>query len=483
MIRVCLCILFLPTIVHAMDRPNVLFIVVDDLRSSLGIFGDKLAITPNIDALGSRGTVFVNAHCQIAICNPSRASVMTGMRPDTIRVWGLSKHFRQEKPDVVTLPQLFRQNGYHTHSIGKIYHGSGEPSKDPPSWSEAPLYDNVRDPKLRYATEANLKGKGHKRAASESASVPDTAYVDGLVSEAAMKALGDLKKQDKSFFLAVGFRKPHLPFSAPKKYWDMYDRAKLAKARNPTMPNDAPLIAGHSWKEVRGYTDVPDKGPMTKDKTAELRHGYYAATSYMDTQVGRLLDELKRLGLNKNTIVCLYGDHGFHLGEHNLWGKLTNYDMGTNAPLLFASPFQKEKGKAIRQTVEFLDIYPTIADLCGLKKPVELEGKSLLPLLDNSKAAAKNFAISQFSRPVSYNYTKKKPKNMGYSIRDDRYRYTKWIEFKSGAILVEEFYDYAKINVEVKNEVNNPQYVSTINRMKKRLERTISNGINTGDRE
>jgi len=483
MIRIFLCILFLSPIVYATDRPNVLFIVVDDLRSSLGIFGDKLAITPNIDALGSRGTVFVNAHCQIAICNPSRASVMTGMRPDTIRVWGLSKHFRQEKPDAVTLPQLFRQNGYHTHSIGKIYHGSGESSKDPLSWSEAPMYDNVRNPKLRYATEANLKGKGHKRAASESASVSDTAYVDGLVSEAAVKALGDLKKQDKPFFLAVGFRKPHLPFSAPAKYWKMYDRAKLAMAQNPTMPNDAPLIAGHSWKEIRGYTDVPNMGPIPKDKVAELRHGYYAATSYMDAQVGHVLAELKRLGLNKNTVVSLYGDHGFHLGEHNLWGKLTNYDMGTNAPLLFASPFQKEKGEVIRQAVEFLDIYPTIADLCQLKKPVGLEGKSLLPLLANRKAAPKNFAISQFSRPVSYNYTKKKPKNMGYSIRDDRYRYTKWIEFKGGAVLAEEFYDYAKDNVEMKNEINNPQYVRTIKRMKGKLKEVTGNRSKTDKKE
>jgi len=454
-------------------RPNVLFIVVDDLRNSVGAFGDGLAVTPHIDALAARGTVFANAHCQIAICNPSRASVMTGLRPDTLRVWGLTKHFRDEKPDVVTLPQLFKQNGYYTHSIGKIYHGTGRASKDPPSWSDLPEFDHCskRD---QYMLPENRTGK--KAAAAESAECEDGEYIDGKVAEAAMQKLRQLKEQDTPFFLAVGFRKPHLPFSAPAKYWAMHDRAALAKPRNPDMPDGAPSIAGHDWPEVRGYTDIPRKGRVPDEKMAEVRHGYYAATSYMDAQVGRVLQELERLGLAGNTVVSLYSDHGFHIGEHNLWGKLTNYDMGTRAPLLLASPFQKDKGGVIDEAVEFLDIYPTLADLCHIEKPSALEGKSLAPSLDNREAAVKNFAVSQFARPVSYNFTKKEPLNMGYSIRDDRYRYTRWIEFKSGKVIAEEFYDYSRDGAEMSNRADDPQYSRSIERSKQRLKETVGGG-------
>ncbi len=454
----------------AASKPNVLFLVVDDLRTSVGIFGDKLAVTPHIDALGSRGTVFLNAHCQIAICNPSRASVMTGLRPDTIKVWGLNKHFRKEKPKVVTLPQLFKNHGYYTHSIGKVYHGSGPPSVDKPSWSDAPEFDHCtkRD---QYVLAKNRTGK--KAAASESANCRETDYIDGKVADAAIRKLREIKDRGEPFFLAVGFRKPHMPFAAPAKYWAMHDRAALAKPRNPKTPDGAPEIAGHDWREARGYTDVPNKGDMPDEKTAELRHGYYAATSYVDAQIGRVLAELKRLGLDENTVISLYGDHGFHIGEHNLWGKLTNYDFGTHAPLLFASPFQKDKGGVVRRAVEFLDIYPTVADLCSLPKPAALEGESLTSVLDNHDAALKNFAVSQFARPVSYNFTKKKPENMGYTIRDDRYRYTQWITFKGGAVLAEEFYDYAKNDVELTNRVDEPEYAEAVKRLKKKLQRII----------
>lgn len=460
-----LLILLLTTTLRAAERPNVLFIVVDDLRASVGVFGDPLAVTPHINALGARGTVFVNAHCQIAICNPSRASVMTGRRPDTIRVWGLKKHFREENPRVITLPQWFKQQGYHTHSVGKIYHGSGKPSTDPPSWSGKPEFDHCE--KIdQYLLSRNRTGR--KAAGAESSPSKDSDHIDGKVADAAIANLRQLKQSSKPFFLAVGFRKPHMPFSAPVKYWALYDRAKLARPQNPRMPQDAPAIAAHQWPEARGYTDIPGQGPMTVDKIAELRHGYYAATSFMDAQVGRVVAELKRLGLGQNTVISLYSDHGFHVGEQNLWGKLTNYDTGTRVPLLFVAPNQKARGRVIRQAVELLDIYPTLTDLCNLPKPGQLAGKSLARQLDQP-GPTKNFALSQFPRPVAYNFKSAPPRAMGYSIRDDRHRLTQWIDFASGKILAEEFYDYTVELPESKNLISAPQSAQAIGRLRPKL--------------
>ena len=461
-VRWLLALLFLPVALRSAERPNVLFIVVDDLRASMGVFGDSLAITPNIDALGARGTVFANAHCQIAICNPSRASVMTGMRPDTIRVWGLKKHFREEKPKVITLPQWFKQHGYHTHSIGKVYHGSGKPSTDPPSWSVKPEFDHCE--KIdQYLLPRNRTGR--KAAGAESSPSKDSDHIDGKVADAAIRKLRQLKQSSRPFFLAVGFRKPHMPFSAPAKYWALYNRAKLARPQNPQMPQGAPAIAAHNWPEARGYTDIPARGSIAADKIAELRHGYYAATSFMDAQVGRVVDELKRLGLDQNTVISLYSDHGFHVGEHNLWGKLTNYDIGTRVPLLFVAPGQKARGRVIRQAVELLDIYPTLATLCGLDPPAQVEGVSLARHLDQP-GPTKNFALSQFPRPVAYNFRQANPQAMGYSIRDDRYRFTQWINFASGKIIAEEFYDYTVAQTENKNLIDDSKYAKSISRLR-----------------
>jgi iduronate 2-sulfatase len=451
---------FLSSSAFAEKRPNILFVVVDDLRNSVGVFGDELAITPNIDLLAKRGTVFVNAHCQIAICNPSRASVMTGLRPDTTRVWGLAKHFREDMPKVVTLPQLLKQQGYYTHSIGKIYHGTGRASVDQPSWSDAPLFDHVSK-KDQYVLNENRTGK--KAAATEQAVCKDSAYIDGKVADAAVAKLRALqrerrqKEDAKPFFLAVGFRKPHLPFSAPKKYWEMYDSkrlASLAKPSNAAKPSGAAAMATHDWPELRGYMDVPSKGPLLPRKIAQLRHGYYAAVSYMDAQLGRVLEGLKVYGFEQDTVIVLYSDHGFHLGEQQLWGKLTNYDIATNSPLLFVSPWQKRKGKVVNKAVEMIDIYPTVADLCGIKLSANLEGESLVKVLDDEHVAIKGFAISQFPRPVSYNFTKKLPNRMGYSIRTAHHRYTKWVQFESGRVVAEEFYDYSIKSGERYNRVN-----------------------------
>ncbi len=443
---------------------NVLFIVVDDLRVSLGCYGDPVAVTPNIDRLAREGIVFNRAYCQEGICNPSRASLLTGRRPDTIRVWDLSAHFRDALPEVVTLPQYFKQNGYRTRSIGKVLHGTGRPAKDPPSWSDPPEFDVLENRgKDFYALESNRTPKrGFKHAAAECADVSDDAYVDGRVCKAAKEALQELKDDGRPFFLAVGFRKPHLPFSAPKKYWDLFDRNALSRPHPPRPPEGVPDLALHQWPELRGYTDIPGDGPLKPAKIAELRHGYYAAASYMDAQVGKLLDQLESLGLKGNTLVVLWGDHGYHVGEQNLWGKMTNFEICTRSPLILSAPGRAPAGASTDALVEFVDLYPTLVELCGLKMPAGLEGASLAPLLANPKRQWKKAAFSQFPRPVASNLRGGKPDIMGYSIRTNRYRYTEWREMTGGEVRARELYDHDKDPLETRNLARLPEFAQTL---------------------
>ena len=430
---------------------NVLFIAIDDLRPALGCYGDKTAITPNFDRLAKRGILFNRAYCQQAVCCPSRLSLLTGLRPDTIKVWDLNTHFREARPKAVTLPQHFKNHGYHARSIGKIFHGGGKPSKDPPSWSEAPLFDDVRDPKMRYATQKNLQGKGHKRAASESAEVPDNAYVDGLVYQAAEKALVDLKKDRKPFFLAVGFRKPHLPFSAPKKYWDLYRRKDIPPPVTTSHPEGAPELAVRSWGELEGYSDIPKNGKLSTDKTQELRHGYYACVSYVDALTGRLLKKLDELKLRDRTVILLWGDHGFHLGEQGLWTKANNYELSTRVPLILSVPGQANPGVRTDALVEFVDLYPTLAEVCGLEAPANTEGISLLPLLQKPGRPWKKAAFSQYPRSFQGNRHRKDGDIMGYAVRTQRHRYVEWRNGKTGKTQARELYDHQTDPNETKN--------------------------------
>lgn len=436
-------------------KKNVLFIAVDDLRVALGCYGDAIAKTPNMDKLADRGIVFNNAYCQQAICNPSRASVMTGLRPDTTKVWGLEAHFRDALPDVVTIPQYFKQNGYYCRSVGKIFHGTGRPAKDPASWSEKAELDGFPGFVSNYVLKKNKTGR--KAAATECVECDDEAYRDGKIAKLACERMVDMAKMKEPFFLAVGFKKPHLPFCAPKKYWDLYDRRQFSLGDSSKGPDGAPKIAYHKWPELRGYSDIPRKGKLSEDKVAELRHGYYAATSYVDAQVGRVLDELDKRGLREDTVVVLWGDHGFHIGEHGLWGKLTNFEICVRSPLLLSVPGQKA-GVETDGLVEFVDIYPTLVDACGLAMPEGLEGMSMIPLMKEPKRKWKKAAFSQYPRPVSYNFTKSKPKIMGYSIRTQRYRYTEWQRFKKGEVVARELYDYEvdeheKVNLAEKSEM------------------------------
>ncbi len=444
----------------ALAQPNVLFIAVDDLRPQLGCYGDSVAITPNIDRLAKRGVVFNRAYCQQAVCAPSRASVLTGRRPDATKVWDLKTHFREALPDVVTLPQYFRQHGYDARGIGKIYHDPRS-AQDSVSWSAPEIMAVTDDAGGKYVLDENLHATGSwKAAAMECADVPDSAYVDGKVCNAAVKVIQELK--DTTFFLAVGFRRPHLPFSAPKWYWDLYQEDQLPLPSLDMAPEGAPEIALHNGVELRGYTDIPDIGPIDTQTVRKLRHGYYASITYIDALIGRLLDELERQNLLENTVIVLWSDHGFHLGELDLWCKTTNFELDTRVPLIISSPQRGGSGAHSDALVELVDIYPTLADLAGLPVPKGLEGISLAPLLDNPARSWKKAVFSQFPRPWMYTG---EPEVMGYSVRTAAYRYTEWRNVVSGLVESVELYQYKPGSIEHKNLVGSADHTAVCNAM------------------
>ncbi|UCG48762.1 MAG: sulfatase [Phycisphaerales bacterium] len=447
--------------------PNVLFIAVDDLRGTLGCLGDEIAVTPNMDTLAGEGTGFLNAYCQQAVCNPSRASVITGLRPDTLKVWDLKTHFREHHPSIVTLPQYFKQHGYYSQSFGKVLHGQGAPSTDPPSWSAEPVWDHCSK-REQYVLPENRPGeKSGKQAAAECADVPDEAYIDGKVAAQAVKKIEELAEKRWAFFLAVGFRKPHLPCAAPKKYWDMYERETFENDRWPALnrPKDGPDIALHNWKELRGYTDIPDIGPVPPEKAAEVRHGYYAATSYTDAQIGKLVGALERLRLRENTIICLWSDHGFHLGEHTIWCKTSNYEFDARVPLIISAP-HKKRGQVCRRLVELVDMYPTLVELAGLSVPGGLEGTSMAPLLDDPQRGWKRAAFTQFPRPAYY---KKSFDVMGCAIRTEQFHYIEWIDVKTKQPTAIELYDHQADPYELTNLAQREQQQPVVRELGQRL--------------
>ena len=321
---------------QALNRPNVLFIAIDDLRTSLGCYGDRLAKTPHIDSLADAGLRFKRAYCQQAVCGPSRVSLLTGLLPDRTRVWHNRNLFRDTLPDTVTLPQLFKNHGYHTQSMGKVFSGRNrEAELDPPSWSVPPL---LKGKGWRNYVFAANDGGDRKGAACEAADVDDDGYMDGKLANLAIETLKGLKEKGQPFFLAVGFFKPHLPFNAPKKYWDLYDPAVLELKGAHGRVKDAPNMAYHSHRELGGYRDMPPDENLSQAQARTLRHGYYACVSFVDAQVGKVLAALERLGLAKNTIVVLWGDHGYALGEEARWCKGTNFELDTRVPLIVRVP-------------------------------------------------------------------------------------------------------------------------------------------------
>ena len=510
--------LLFPLCSSAQQKPNVLFIAIDDLKPILGCYGNALIKTPNIDRLAKMGTVFMSNYVQQAVCGPTRASLMTGKRPDHTKIWDLKTKMRDVNPDILSLPQYFISQGYTTQGIGKVYDiRCVDKDIDKPSWS-VPYYktnkkyfpENIGEPALdRYQLSATkaLVAKYRKEAldagktkgevteyiqtkikpSTENADVPDNAYIDGANMLEAKNILAELSKSNVPFFFAVGISKPHLPFIAPKKYWDLYKREEMPVAQFQEQTKNPVAVAYHNAGELRAYTDIPpltsftDQKPygitLPIDKQKELIHGYYAAVSYTDANVGKLLDALDSLGLTKNTIIVLWGDHGWHLGDHNLWCKHTNFEDATRAPLIIAAPWIKSS-KTNSQT-EHIDIFPTICQLAGLKIPAILDGKSLVPLMKNAAASVKEFSVSQYPRSnaTAENERLGYADAMGYSIRTKQYRYTIWMNngfrstqpFNKDWIIGIEMYDYKKDPLEKENVANEKKYASVAKEMNNKM--------------
>lgn len=449
-------------------RPNVLFIAVDDLRTSLGCYGDTLVKSPNIDQLACESRRFTRSYCHQAVCGPSRNSILTGRLPDNTRVWHNRNLFRDTLPDGVTLPEYFKNHGYHAQSLGKVFSGRDRlEEQDPQSWSVPPLLKGSGW--SNYALEEN-RGHDGKGVAAEMADVPDEGYSDGKLAALAVQTMEDLAERKQPFFLAVGFFKPHLPFCAPKKYWDLYDPTQFELTSFTDRTHGAPEVAYHEHRELGGYQDVPKDEKFGAKKTRHLRHGYYACVSFVDANVGRLLDRLEKLGIADNTVICLWGDHGFHLGEQGLWTKANNYELSTRVPLIFSVPGQANPGSKTNALVEFVDVYPTLADICGLDAPVGVEGVSLKPLLADPDRPWKSAAFSQYPRSRTGNRHRGHGDIMGYAVRTDRHRYVEWREWETRQLVARELYDHAEDPHEMHNIAEQPGQSAVVRRLADVLE-------------
>jgi iduronate 2-sulfatase len=413
-------------------RPNVLFIMVDDLRPALGCYGDALVKSPNIDRLAQSSRLFQRAYCHQSVCGPSRATILTGRLPDNTGVWHNRNRFRTTHPDLVTLPQLFKNNGYHAQGLGKIFSGD-EREEDPASWTVPTMLK--AEGWRNYVSKGEGDGKG---APFEAPDVPDDAYPDGKLANLAIETLARLKQQEQPFFLAVGFFKPHLPFNAPKRYWDLYDPASFAQDGHRPRAQGAPDFAYPDHLELGGYRGIPADERVTPEQARQLRHGYYACISYVDAQIGKLLAALTHQGLDDNTIVVLLGDHGYSLGEADHWCKDTNFELDTHVPLIIRTPGLKLPGMGTQALTEYVDLYPTLAALAKLTPPSPLDGRSLVPILNDPTAPGRDQVLSQFSRPFKAGT----PEIMGHSLRTPTHRYTRWIDWNTQKVLAEELYDY-----------------------------------------
>lgn len=479
---------------------NILFIAVDDLKPDIGSFGCKEIKTPHIDKLSASSTIFSNTQCQQAVCGPSRASLLTGVRPDKTQIWDLKTFIRDINPHIVTLPQYFKSNGYQTIGMGKIFdQRSVDKQSDELSWSlpykrkfklaegyEDLAFDSYQSADSRAKVKAGIKLTGGENVKSEAKlsteclDVPDDAYADGAMTNYAVGQINNLRMATTPFFLAVGFKKPHLPFVAPKKYWDLYERNKVSLASWQKPAVDGPEIAYHNAGELRSFNDITPLGGGTKGdllkideaKQRELIHGYHACISYIDAQIGKLIDALKANGLDKNTIIVIWGDHGWHLGDHSLWCKHSNFEQAARAPLIFTVPGMTY-GKNYEQPAEFVDIYPTLCELTGLPVAQYLDGKSLVPALKNNDAKIKDFAISQFPRGAGNGARE----IMGYSLRNMQYRFTEWVgnffttakPFNQLDVQAVELYDLVNDPNETKNIAGDPKMKKLVEALSEQL--------------
>jgi len=442
-----------PGIVAQSERPNVLLICVDDLKPVAGCYGGK-ARTPNIDRLAARGVLFEKAYCNQAVCSPSRNALLTGLRPPTVGIYDLATNFRNATPDAVTLPQHFKSHGYRSEGLGKIFHVGHGNREDAASWSVPHWKSDV----VAYALPESRAKEGLTReealfgnkaakdlprgAAFEAADVSDDAYPDGALAAETIRRLRTAQARPADpFFLAVGFVKPHLPFCAPKRYWDLYDPAAFSPPPLRTPPLNAPKYAPTSWGELRQYRAIPETGPLPEDLQRTLIHGYHAATSYMDAQLGRVLDALDETGLARNTIVVLWGDHGWHLGDHGQWCKHSNYEEAARIPLIVAGP-GAEAGARTAALVESVDLYPTLCELAGLSIRPGLDGRSFRSILADPRAAGKEAVLHVYPRG----------ERLGRALRTATHRLVEWKKPGAPADTAEfELYDYKADPAETRN--------------------------------
>lgn len=432
-----------------LQHPNVLLICVDDLRPELACYGNNQIVSPNIDKLASKGCLFKHHYVQCAICGPSRSTLMTGKIEQGWDIWQDAREKEIEPEQAVSLPHLFKKNGYKTIGIGKITHQPGGVLDEnqteyviPFSWDTT--YTAVgkwETPWRAFFAYAN--GDAHNTAMRigvdtphlpfEKADVKDEGYPDGLNAIEAVKQLRQLKNEKKPFFLAVGFFKPHLPCNAPQKYWDLYDPNKIPLANNNYPPKNANTkYCLNKSPELTTHYPWPDGPGVVSPKSARnQKHAYYACVSYIDAQIGKILDELKQQKLDKNTIVVLWSDHGWHLGEHGIWGKMTNFDIATNSPLIIKLPGANKKGTISNSIVETVDLYPTLAELCNLNYPNDIDGKSLIPILKDPEKSIKSYARSFYYRNNA----------LGKAIKTENYRIVRWATEKDSVVAVE-LYDH-----------------------------------------
>ena len=514
-----LCLLLLVCGTHAADKPNVLFIAIDDLRPELGCYGSPIAISPNLDALANDGLLFNRAYCQQAICRPSRASLLTGARPESTGLFHNYVALRELQPDIITLPQHFVANGYESAYCGKIFHnGDTDEGK---SWSRERVKwikgmqrtrgpyalpdnnkmkaDNMKRMRAKYG-DAAQKGLA-AGPAYEKADVPDTAYIDGYNTQLAIATMKEMAaNKDKPFFMAMGYKLPHLNWCAPTKYWDLYDPAKIPMATETEAPMAGAAMGLHASFELRTRAGIPKTGPLGEQLSRTLKHAYLASTSYVDAQIGKLIAALEAADLRDNTIIVVWGDHGWHLGDMGVWGKATNYEIATRVPLMIWSPKMKARGAKTDALVELVDIFPTLCELAGIPSPDHLEGHSFARLMDNPKLPWKKAAFSQYPNPALREWAANPLSQgmretwfgplikevegriieqqgqkwdrelfekhlMGYTMRTDRYRLVLWKDHRDAKAepIYVELFDHKTDPSETKNvAADHPDVVTTL---------------------
>ena len=483
-------------------KPNILFVSIDDLKPTLGAYGDPYAITPHLDAFAKTGLTFLRTYSQAGVCAPSRASLMTGLRPDSSRVWHLGDKFRELMPDVVTMPQYFDKYGYHTVSIGKIFHNYmpdsiswDEPDLRPPAYSSPEMY--YRDGETFYVNEETNRIQKIVRDSLvklrpvryadgwnngpvwEWEDVHDTLYYDGASTELAKRTLSRITKRDEPFYLGMGYFRPHMPFTVPKKYWDMYDPQELPMADNPYHPKGAPVWTMNSNYELRHYNGFnhighPTSGYRIPEDTARmLKQGYYASVSYVDAQFGKLVQHLKDIGEYDNTIIIVWGDHGWKLGEHNSWSKQTNYHIDTHVPMMIRVPGQENAGATTTALTELIDMFPSLLELTGIEVPDYMQGSSFVPLLKEPQQKWKTAAFSQFHRRPQH--TPDKRRYMGYSMKTKDHHYIEWYDWdnlkgEKGEFRAAELYDLRADPDENMNIAENSKNATLVEELSEQLQ-------------